>query len=143
MYYITETDHLEDPELQIYTKLSETQLYHCREPHKGLFIAESPKVIERALNAGYKPVSMLMDRQQMKGEGAEILERIGTLEGDPLPVYMAEETVLRNLTGFPLTRGCLCAMERKWSGKSFRLWRKQSGEPQGSVLWRKWSIPPM
>ena len=113
MYYITETDHLEDPELQIYTKLSETQLYHCREPHKGLFIAESPKVIERALNAGYKPVSMLMDRQQMKGEGAEILERIGTLEGDPIPVYMAEETVLRNLTGFPLTRGCLCAMERK------------------------------
>ena len=113
MYYITDTDHLEDPELQIYTKLSETQLYHCREPHKGLFIAESPKVIERALNAGYKPVSMLMDRQQMKGEGAEILERIGTLEGDPIPVYMAEETVLRNLTGFPLTRGCLCAMERK------------------------------
>ena len=99
--------------MQIYTKLSETQLYHCREPHKGLFIAESPKVIERALNAGYKPVSMLMDRQQMKGEGAEILERIGALEGDPLPVYMAEETVLRNLTGFPLTRGCLCAMERK------------------------------
>lgn len=113
MYYITQTDHLEDPELQIYTKLSETQLYHCREPHRGLFIAESPKVIERALNAGYKPVSMLMDRQQMKGEGAEILERIGALEGDPLPVYMAEETVLRNLTGFPLTRGCLCAMERK------------------------------
>ena len=113
MYYITETDHLEDPRLQIYTKLSETQLYHCREPHRGLFIAESPKVIERALNAGYKPVSMLMDRQQMKGEGAEILERIGALEGDPLPVYMAEETVLRNLTGFPLTRGCLCAMERK------------------------------
>ncbi len=113
MYYITDTDHMEDPELQIYTKLSETQLYHCREPHKGLFIAESPKVIERALNAGYKPVSMLMDRQQMKGEGTEILERIGTLEGDPLPVYMAEETVLRNLTGFPLTRGCLCAMERK------------------------------
>ena len=113
MYYITDTDRLEDPELQIYTKLSETQLYHCREPHKGLFIAESPKVIERALNAGYKPVSMLMDRQQMKGEGAEILERIGALEGDPLPVYMAEETVLRNLTGFPLTRGCLCAMERK------------------------------
>lgn len=113
MYYVTQTDHLEDPRLQIYTKLSETQLYHCREPHKGLFIAESPKVIERALNAGYKPVSMLMDRQQMKGEGAEILERIGALEGDPLPVYMAEETVLRNLTGFPLTRGCLCAMERK------------------------------
>ena len=95
MYYITDTDHLEDPELQIYTKLSETQLYHCREPHKGLFIAESPKVIERALNAGYKPVSMLMDRQQMKGEGAEILERIGTLEGDPLPVRICimEEVV--------------------------------------------------
>ena len=113
MYYITETDHLEDPRLQIYTKLSETQLYHCREPHKGLFIAESPKVIERALNAGYKPVSMLMDCQQMRGEGAEVLERIGALEGDPVPVYTSVEEVLRNLTGFPLTRGCLCAMERR------------------------------
>ena len=113
MYYITETDHLEDPRLQIYTKLSETQLYHCREPHKGLFIAESPKVIEMALNAGYKPVSMLMDCQQMRGEGAEVLERIGALEGDPVPVYMSVEEVLRNLTGFPLTRGCLCAMERR------------------------------
>jgi len=113
MYYITETDHLEDPRLQIYTKLSETQLYHCREPHKGLFIAESPKVIERALNAGCKPVSMLMDCQQMRGEGAEVLERIGAMEGNPIPVYTAEEAVLRNLTGFPLTRGCLCAMERR------------------------------
>ena len=113
MYYITETDHLEDPRLQIYTKLSETQLYHCREPHKGLFIAESPKVIERALNAGCKPVSMLMDCQQMRGEGAEVLERIGAMEGKPIPVYTAEEAVLRNLTGFPLTRGCLCAMERR------------------------------
>ena len=113
MYYITQTDHLEDPRLQIYTKLSETQLYHCREPHRGLFIAESPKVIERALNAGYKPVSMLMDRQQMKGEGAEVLEKIGALEGNPIPVYTSAEEVLRNLTGFPLTRGCLCAMERR------------------------------
>ena len=113
MYYITETEHLEDPRLQIYTKLSETQLFHCREPHRGLFIAESPKVIERALNAGYKPVSMLMDRQQARGEGTGVLERIETMGGDPIPVYMAEESVLRNLTGFPLTRGCLCAMERR------------------------------
>ena len=74
MYYVTETEHLEEPRLQIYTKLSETQLFHCREPHRGLFIAESPKVIERALNAGYKPVSMLMDEQQMKGEGKGVLE---------------------------------------------------------------------
>ena len=113
MYYVTETEQLEDPRLQIYTKLSETQLFHCREPHRGLFIAESPKVIERALNAGYKPVSMLMDEQQMKGEGKGVLEKISALEGDPIPVYMAEEKVLRNLTGFPLTRGCLCAMERR------------------------------
>ena len=113
MYYVTETEQLEDPRLQIYTKLSETQLFHCREPHRGLFIAESPKVIERALNAGYKPVSMLMDEQQMKGEGKGVLEKISALEGDPVPVYMAEEKVLRNLTGFPLTRGCLCAMERR------------------------------
>ena len=113
MYYITETERLEDPRLQIYTELSETQLFHCREPHRGLFIAESPKVIERALNAGYKPVSMLMDSRQVKGEGAGVLERIKVMGGDPIPVYMAEEAVLRNLTGFPLTRGCLCAMERR------------------------------
>ena len=113
MYYITQTQDLEDPRLQVYTGLSESQLYHCREPHTGLFIAESPKVIERALNAGYKPVSMLVDGRQTEGEARGILTRLEGMQGDPIPVYTAPESELRKLTGFPLTRGCLCAMERK------------------------------
>ena len=113
MYHITETDHLEIPELEIYTDLSETQLYHCREPQTGLFIAESPKVIERALDAGYKPVSLLVDEQELHKDASCILERLGAMPGDPVPVFAAKEAVLRKLTGFPLTRGCLCAMERR------------------------------
>ena len=113
MYNIIHIQDLEDPGLQVYTGLSESQLYHCREPHTGLFIAESPKVIERALNAGYKPVSMLIDERQMEGEASDILARLNKMQGDPIPVYAAQEHVLRKLTGFPLTRGCLCAMERR------------------------------
>jgi len=113
MYHITQLQHLEDPRLQIYTKLSESQLYHCREPHTGLFIAESPKVIERAMNAGYRPVSLLMDAKETEGGGRSVLTRLEEMEGETVPVYTAEESELRKLTGFPLTRGCLCAMERK------------------------------
>lgn len=113
MYHITEIEHLDKPELQIYTKLSESQLYHCREPEAGLFIAESPKVIDRALDAGYEPVSMLVDRQELNKEAGHILQRIEGRPGDPIVVYTAEESVLRTLTGFPLTRGCLCAMQRR------------------------------
>ena len=113
MYYVTHTQDLGDPGLEVYTCLSESQLYHCREPHTGLFIAESPKVIERALNAGYEPVSMLIDEKQIEGEALSILARLEKMKGDPIPVYTAQESELRKLTGFPLTRGCLCAMERK------------------------------
>lgn len=113
MYHITQLQHLEDPRLQIYTKLSESQLYHCREPHTGLFIAESPKVIKRAMNAGYRPVSLLMDTKETEGGGRSVLTRLEEMEGETVPVYTAEESELRKLTGFPLTRGCLCAMERK------------------------------
>ena len=115
MYYITETDHLEDPELQIYTKLSETQLYHCREPHKGLFIAESPKVIERALNAGYKPVSMLMDRQQMKGEGAEA-SRICIMEEVVNPTNVGaifRSAAALGMDAVLLTHGCADPLYRR------------------------------
>ena len=119
MYYIADIDNLEDPRLLIYTKLSESQLYHCREPLTGLFIAESPKVIERALTAGYRPVSMLMDRRELRGDGADVLGRIEDLRDTKIPVYTAQEQELRKLTGFPLTRGCLCAMERQFfAGKS-------------------------
>lgn len=113
MYYIADIDNLEDPRLEIYTELSESRLYHCREPLAGLFIAESPKVIERALTAGYKPVSMLMDRRELRGDGAAVLKRIENLQDAEIPVYAAQESELKKLTGFPLTRGCLCAMERK------------------------------
>lgn len=113
MYHITETDHLDIPALEIYTELSETQLYHCREPQAGLFIAESPKVIDRALDAGYKPVSLLVDEEELHKDASRILERLGAMPGEPVPVFAAREEVLRKLTGFPLTRGCLCAMERR------------------------------
>ena len=112
MYYLEETDNLDASPLRIFSKLSETQLFHYREPETGLFIAESPKVIGRALDAGFKPVSMLIERRQIEGEAAGILRRLGDLEEVTVPVYTAEEKVLREITGFPLTRGCLCAMER-------------------------------
>lgn len=115
MYHITQITDLGDPLLEVYTRLSESQLYHCREPHEGLFIAESPKVIERALNAGYEPVSLLIDERQTEGEGEtfDLLTRLQGRQGDPIPVFTAQESELRKLTGFPLTRGCLCAMQRK------------------------------
>lgn len=96
------------PELDVYARLSEVQLLNREFPEKGLFIAESPKVIERALDAGYEPVSCLMEKKHIEGEGKEILERIGDV-----PVFCAEFDVLTQLTGFKLTRGMLCAMKRK------------------------------
>ena len=113
MYYITQTEHLEGPALEIFSKLSEPELYHCREPEKGLFIAESPNVIDRALNAGYQPVSMLVDTKELEKDAAHILARINEMPGEPVPVFTAPEGILRGLTGFPLTRGCLCAMQRR------------------------------
>lgn len=112
---------LQAPALAVYTDLSETQLYHYYEPAPGVFIAESPKVIRRALAAGYEPISVLMDEQQYR-RGAEglIAQLRDHTNGDTydrppgdLPVYVGEESVLRELTGFPLTRGCLCAMHRR------------------------------
>ena len=96
------------PELDVYARLSEVQLLNREFPDKGLFIAESPKVIERALDAGYEPVSCLMEKRHIEGEGRQILERI-----KDVPVFCAEFDVLTQLTGFKLTRGMLCAMKRK------------------------------
>ena len=96
------------PELDAYARLSEVQLLNREFPEKGLFIAESPKVIERALNAGYEPVSCLMEKRHIEGEGRQILDKIKNI-----PVYCAEFDVLTQLTGFKLTRGMLCAMKRK------------------------------
>lgn len=154
------------PELDVYTRLGERELLKYYEPHGGLFIAESPKVISRALDAGYRPVSMLVDRKQMHGETMELIRRVcgndpaasccGKVTGvvdaaascrgnetgmadaavpcpetvknadlsaaavsllpgsaAAVPVFTADESELRSLTGFPLTRGVLCAMKRK------------------------------
>ena len=95
------------PELDIYARFSENQLLHYYEPHGGLFIAESPKVIERALNAGYEPISFLIAKEHINAETEAIIERC-----NHIPVYTAKFDILTNLTGFQLTRGMLCAMKR-------------------------------
>lgn len=95
------------PELDIYARLSEVQLLNRHEPEKGLFIAESPKVVERALDAGCIPVSLLLEKKHIEGQAHEVIARCGDI-----PVYTAEFDVLTQLTGFQLTRGVLCAMQR-------------------------------
>ena len=95
------------PELDVYARLTEVQLLNREHPEQGLFIAESPKVIQRALDAGYMPVSILVERKHILGEARDILARC-----DEVPVYTAEFDVLTQLTGFQLTRGLLCAMRR-------------------------------
>ena len=95
------------PELDVFARLTEAQLRSRRHPEQGLFIAESPKVIQRALNAGYEPVSLLMERRHITGDAAEILARCG-----PIPVYTADRETLAGLTGYQLTRGVLCALRR-------------------------------
>ena len=96
-----------DPALDIYARLTEAQLMNRFDPSKALFIAESPKVIHRALDGGYTPVSMLMERKDIDGSAAEIIARC-----PDIPVYTADEELLCNLTGYHLTRGVLCAMKR-------------------------------
>ena len=95
------------PELDVFARLTEVQLLNRFEPEKGLFIAESPKVIERALDAGCIPVSILVEDRHIHGEAKEILARCGDI-----PIYTASFDVLTQLTGFKLTRGLLCAMRR-------------------------------
>ena len=95
------------PELDVYARLTEAQLLNRFEPAKGLFIAESPKVIHRALDSGCQPVSLLMERKDIDGSAREILERC-----PDIPVYTADEELLCGLTGYHLTRGVLCAMRR-------------------------------
>ena len=104
---IIEITDFHAPELDPYARLTQNQLRNRLEPEKGIFIAESPKVISRALDAGYRPVSLLMERKQITGPAAEILTRCGDA-----PVYTADRELLAALTGFELTRGVLCAFRR-------------------------------
>lgn len=108
MNNIIEITDFNAPELDVYARLTEAQLLNKEFPEKGLFIAESPKVIERALDAGYKPVSCLMEKKHIEGEGKSILARL-----KDIPVFCAEFDIITQLTGFKLTRGMLCAMKRK------------------------------
>ena len=104
---IIEITNFKLPELDVYARLNESQLLHFNEPNPGIFIAESPKVIERALNAGYHPISFLIEKKEIGAQAEEIFSR-----WESVPVYTAEFEVLKQLTGFGLTRGMLCAMER-------------------------------
>lgn len=107
MSNIIEITDFSAPELDVYARLTEAQLLNRDHPSDGLFIAESPKVIERALNAGYVPVSLLLERKHILGEANSIVKRC-----ENIPIFTAEFDVLTQLTGFQLTRGALCAMRR-------------------------------
>lgn len=107
MLHIIEITDFNAPELELYARLKENQLLHYYEPAPGLFIAESPKVIERALNSGCQPISILVEQKHIEGEAKELLARCGDI-----PVYTAPFELLTRLTGFQLTRGMLCAMRR-------------------------------
>ncbi|MDD6618440.1 MAG: RNA methyltransferase [Clostridiales bacterium] len=107
MSNIIEITNFNAPELDVYARLTENQLLNRHEPEKGLFIAESPKVIERALDAGCIPVSLLLERKHITGQAQHIVARC-----QDIPVYTADFDVLTQLTGFNLTRGALCAMRR-------------------------------
>ena len=105
---IIEITDFSAPELDVFARLTEGQLKSRQDSEKSLFIAESPKVIERALNAGYEPVSLLTERKHIEGQAKEIIARCGDI-----PVYTADRELLADLTGYQLTRGVLCAMRRR------------------------------
>ncbi len=105
---IIEITDLGAPELDVYARLSEVQLLRYYEPKPGLFIAESPNVILRALDAGYEPVSLLLEKKHVDGQAKEVVARC-----EQVPVYTAELEILTKLTGFQLTRGVLCVMRRQ------------------------------
>ncbi|MBR4829325.1 MAG: RNA methyltransferase [Muribaculaceae bacterium] len=104
---IIEVTSLDHPGVEVYSTLTEAQLRNRLEPDKGIFIAESPKVIHVALDAGYEPLSLLCERRHITGDAASLIERCGDI-----PVYTGERDLLASLTGYTLTRGVLCAMRR-------------------------------
>jgi tRNA G18 (ribose-2'-O)-methylase SpoU len=104
---IIEITSLQQDGVEVFGTLTEAQLRNRLEPDKGIFIAESPKVIDVALNAGYEPLSLLCERRHIEGDAASIIARCGDV-----PVYTGERQLLAQLTGYVLTRGVLCAMRR-------------------------------
>ena len=103
----SELTDFDDPRLDVFARLNENQLRHYYEPNGGLFIAESPKVTERALGAGCVPVAALVERSQAEGEAAEVLERLGDI-----PVFIGASDAIRKLTNIPMTRGILTCFKR-------------------------------
>ena len=108
MSQIIHISDFKDPALDVFARLTEAQLRNKMEPEKGIFIAESAKVIQYALQAGYEPVSLLMEHKHIERQGAPLLKLC-----PDTPVYTAEASVLEKLTGYQVTRGVLCAMRRK------------------------------
>lgn len=104
---VIEITSLEQPEVQVFSKLTEAQLRNRLNAEQGMFIAESPKVIRVALSAGYKPTALLCERRHISGDAADIVARC-----QDIPVYTGERELLSQLTGYTLTRGVLCAMRR-------------------------------
>ncbi len=104
---VIEISSLSHPGVEVFSTLTETQLRNRTEPDKGVFIAESPKVIKRALDSGYEPLAILCERKHIIGDAAEIIERC-----ENVPVYTGSRELLATLTGYVLTRGVLCAMRR-------------------------------
>ena len=104
---IIEITSLNEPGVEVFGSLTEAQLRNRIDPEKGVFIAESPKVINVALNAGYEPISLLCERKHITGDAADIIARCGDI-----PVYTGNRELLASLTGYTLTRGVLCAMRR-------------------------------
>lgn len=107
MAEIIEIQDLSDPALDVYARLTEAQRRNRLEPEMGVFIAESAKVIDVALEMGYEPLSMLMERRHLAGQGGALMDRCGAV-----PVYTADREVLASLTGYTVNRGILCAMRR-------------------------------
>ncbi len=104
---VIEISSLSHPGVEIFCTLTEAQLRNRIEPDKGIFIVESPKVIERALDAGYEPLAILCEHKHITGDASDIIERCGNV-----PVYTGSRELLATLTGYVLTRGVLCAMRR-------------------------------
>ena len=105
---IIEISSLQEKGLEVFSTLTEAQLRMELEPKKGLFIAESPKVIRVALDAGWQPTALLCERKHIEGDARDIVERVGDI-----PIYTGNRELLAKLTGYTLTRGVLCAMRRK------------------------------
>ena len=104
---LIEISSLSDAGVEVFGTLTEAQLRNKLEPEKGIFIAESPKVIHVALNAGYEPLALLCERRHITGDAADIIHRCGDI-----PIYTGDRELLAQLTGYTLTRGVLCAMRR-------------------------------